>query len=238
MIADTLIVRWLGRQDYPACWQAMREFTQSRQEDRLDEIWLLEHNAIFTQGQNGRSEHILDTGTIPVIKTDRGGQITYHGPGQLMVYTLIDIKRKKMHVREFVSCLEQSVIDFLSSLGIEAESHCQAPGVYIDQKKICSIGLRIRRGCTYHGIAFNIAMDLSPFQRIHPCGFTDLQMTHLSEQLDRNLTSTKSEYNFVNNKASRSQILHTALQLMNYLMKNLRYTKQHFINDHLEKADG
>jgi lipoyl(octanoyl) transferase len=177
---DTLIIRWLPKQEYHSCWLAMREFTDHRTESTPDEIWLCEHEPVFTQGQNGKPEHILAAGDIPIVQTDRGGQVTYHGPGQLMVYTLIDLRRKKFNVRQLVSLIEQSVIDFLASLGITAAAKADAPGVYIDGKKICSIGLRIRRGCSYHGIAFNVALDLSPFQRINPCGFKDLEMTQLS----------------------------------------------------------
>lgn len=210
MTADMLTIRWLGQQDYLATWQAMQQFTQQRNEATRDEIWLLEHHPVFTQGQNGKQEHVLDPGTIPVIQTDRGGQVTYHGPGQLMVYTLIDLKRKKLNIRKLVTCLEQSVIDLLAEYGIIAEAKREAPGVYVKQNKICSIGLRIRKGCSYHGIAFNIAMDLGPFNRIHPCGFSQLKMTQLCE-----FTEVKGT-------------LETGHHLVNYLMKNLRYTTAHY----------
>lgn len=181
MLDNHLItLRWLNRQDYHDTWQAMRKFTDSRTDDTQDEIWFLEHSPVFTQGQNGRAEHILNAGDIPIVQTDRGGQITYHGPGQLMVYTLIDLKRKKFNVRELVTLLEQSVIGFLSDYEINASARQDAPGVYVKDAKICSIGLRIRRGCSYHGIAFNIGMDLSPFNRINPCGYTGLKMTQLA----------------------------------------------------------
>ena len=172
-------VRWLGQQDYVSCWQAMRNFTDQRDDSTVDEIWLLEHPPVFTQGQNGKPEHVLNPANIPVIKTDRGGQVTYHGPGQLMIYTLVDIKRKKMNIRELVTRLEQAIIDYLASLSIKAAAKREAPGVYVEDKKIASIGLRVRKGCAYHGIAFNIAMDLEPFKRINPCGFAKLQMTQL-----------------------------------------------------------
>ncbi len=178
---NTLLIRLLDMQDYHSCWQAMQQFTNQRHADTLDEIWLLEHYPVFTQGQNGKAEHILNAGDIPVINVDRGGQVTYHGPGQLVAYTLIDIKRKKFNVRELVTRLEQSVIQMLAEYQISATAKCTAPGVYVADKKICSIGLRIRRGCSYHGLAFNIAMDLEPFKRINPCGFSALQMTQLSE---------------------------------------------------------
>jgi lipoyl(octanoyl) transferase len=183
-------IRWLGKQEYQACWQRMQEFTKNRQEDTVDEIWLLEHEPVFTQGQNGKAEHLLKKGEIPVVQTDRGGQITYHGPGQLMVYTLIDIKRKQFNVRQFVSLLEQAIINLLAEFQIEAYAKLDAPGVYIKSntsdlsvidKKICSIGLRVRKGFAYHGIAFNVHMDLTPFDYINPCGFSNLKMTHFSE---------------------------------------------------------
>jgi lipoyl(octanoyl) transferase len=210
MIADLLTVRWLGQQDYMPCWQAMQAFTQNRDEATGDEVWLLEHRPVFTQGQNGKPEHVLNPGDIPVVQTDRGGQITYHGPGQLMIYTLIDLKRKKLNVRELVSLLEQSVIDLLAEYHITAIAKRDAPGVYVDHKKICSIGLRIKKGCSYHGIAFNITLDLEPFSRINPCGFSELKMAQFSEL--GGLTST----------------LETGRSLVKYLMKNLRYTS---VND-------
>lgn len=206
MTPDILTIRWLGSKDYQPCWEAMQEFTQSRNEDTADEIWLLEHTPVFTQGQNGKPEHVLNPGNIPVVQTDRGGQVTYHGPGQLMVYTLIDLRRKKINVRELVTALEQSVIDLLAEYGITAAAKQEAPGVYVGDKKICSIGLRIRKGCSYHGIAFNVALDLEPFSRINPCGFAQLQMVQFSE-----LGGLKST-------------LETGRGLVKYLSKNLRYT--------------
>lgn len=202
----SVIIRTLGFQDYQTSWQAMQEFTQQRTGDTLDEIWLLEHHPIFTQGQNGKSEHLLSTGNIPVIKTDRGGQVTYHGPGQLVAYMLIDMKRKKFHVRELVTLLEKSVIGMLADYHIQAQAKCEAPGVYCEQNKICSIGLRIRRGCSYHGLALNVALDLEPFERINPCGFHQLKMTSLSEQ------------------GGPSDISSVSLKLTNHLIKNLGYT--------------
>ena len=181
MIAEHLNIRWLGRQEYLACWASMQQFTNARNDETMDEIWLLEHHPVFTQGQNGKPEHVLNPGNIPIVQTDRGGQVTYHGPGQLMIYTLIDLKRKKLNVRELVTRLEQSIIDLLAEYGITALAKREAPGVYMDDKKICSIGLRIRKGCAYHGIAFNVALDLEPFTRINPCGFKELQMTQFAE---------------------------------------------------------
>lgn len=209
--ATTLNIRWLGQQDYAHCWQAMKDFTNQRDDQTVDEIWLLEHSPVFTQGQNGKEEHLLNPGSIPVVQTDRGGQVTYHGPGQLMVYILVDLKRKQLNVRDLVTKLEQSVIDLLAAHQITAVAKREAPGVYVDNKKICSIGLRIRRGCSYHGIAFNIAMDLEPFTRINPCGFKSLQMTQFSALA--NLDNTE--------EAGR--------QLANFLMQNLVYTHANYL---------
>ncbi len=178
---NTVIIRPLKKIDYETCWREMQNFTNTRTEETTDEIWLIEHPPVFTQGQNGKPEHLLNPGNIPVIKVDRGGQVTYHGPGQLVAYTLIDLKRKKFNIRQLVTLLEQSVIDVLSDYQIQAEARRDAPGIYVDQAKICSIGLRIRRGCSYHGLAFNIAMDLEPFSRINPCGYAKLKMTQLSD---------------------------------------------------------
>lgn len=206
MNTNLVTIRWLGRQDYLSSWEAMQQFTNHRDEQTVDEIWLLEHDPVFTQGQNGKPEHVLDAGNIPIVATDRGGQVTYHGPGQLMVYMLIDLKRKKLNVRTLVSLLEQSVIDLLAAHQIQAVAKQDAPGVYVDGKKICSIGLRIRRGCSYHGIAFNINMSLAPFKQINPCGFADLKMTQLAELI------------------GPCDVLETGEQLVTYLIKNLGYT--------------
>lgn len=157
----------------------MRLFTDSRNENTRDEIWLLQHPPVFTQGLAGKPEHILNPRTIPVVQTDRGGQVTYHGPGQLVLYALIDLKRKQLHTREFVHKLEQCIIDVLSQMNISAKSKCEAPGVYVNDEKICSIGLRVRKNCSYHGIAFNVDMDLTPFSYINPCGFQQLKMTQV-----------------------------------------------------------
>ena len=181
MINQTVIIRYLGLQEYTTCWKAMQAFTNKRDENTHDEIWLLQHAAVFTQGQNGKPEHLLNPGDIPVIPVDRGGQVTYHGPGQIIAYTLVDMKRKQLNVREMVSILEKSTIQVLAESGITATAKKDAPGIYVGAKKICSVGLRIRRGCSYHGLAFNIAMELEPFKRINPCGFKELEMTQLSE---------------------------------------------------------
>jgi lipoyl(octanoyl) transferase len=165
--------------DYQKTWENMRDFTDARTDDTTDEIWLLEHPPVFTQGLAGKPEHVLNPHDIPVIQTDRGGQVTYHGPGQLVLYVLIDLKRKQMHAREFVRTLENSVIALLADLSITAASKCDAPGVYVNDAKICSIGLRVRRGASYHGIALNVDMDLTPFSYINPCGYQHMQMTQI-----------------------------------------------------------
>jgi len=178
---NQLIVRKLGRQEYSPCWLAMQNFTNQRQDETPDELWLLEHPPIFTLGQNGKPEHILNAGEIPLLKIDRGGQVTYHGPGQLMAYTLINIKAKQLSIRRFVCVLEQTVIDLLAAYQIEGKAKSEAPGVYVGDQKIASIGLRIRRGCAFHGLALNVAMDLAPFSRINPCGYSGLEMTQISQ---------------------------------------------------------
>jgi lipoyl synthase len=179
-VEATPSVKWLGRVDYVPTWREMQRITDTRDESTPDEIWLLEHPPVFTQGLNGNPSHVLAAGDIPVVQIDRGGQVTYHGPGQLVVYPLIDIRRAKLGVRDLVTALERAVIDYCASLGITAECRKNAPGVYVDGRKIASVGLRIRRGASYHGLAFNVNMDLEPFQRINPCGYAGLQMTQLA----------------------------------------------------------
>jgi len=176
-----MIIRSLNRQPYLKTWQAMQDFTRARGADSPDEIWLLEHDPVFTQGQNGRPEHLLEAGDIPLVQSDRGGQITWHGPGQLMAYTLIDLRRRQLNVRTMVTALEQAVIRLLADYQLTAHAKALAPGVYFNDQKICSVGLRIRKGCSYHGLALNLNPDLSAFQRIHPCGFADLKMTRLCD---------------------------------------------------------
>ena len=239
----SLIVRQLGVCSYPEIWQDMRDFTQQRTAETPDELWLLEHTPVFTQGLAGKAEHVLNPGEIPVIQTDRGGQVTYHGPGQLVVYPLLDLSRRKLTIRGLVTTLEQCVIDLLNIHGITGQTRQNAPGVYVESKilgvpaegnspypmgveggesfapppsfraigsadaqdmnrkalplysagmpaKICSIGLRVRRGCSYHGIALNVAMDLTPFSSINPCGFEGLNMAQMSSFVP-NLTCEK-----------------------------------------------
>lgn len=161
--------------------QKMREFTDARNENTPDELWIVEHTPVYTLGQAGKKEHILNPKNIPVIQTDRGGQVTYHGPGQLVIYLLIDIKRRKIGVRGLVTAIESSIIDLLKKYNITAQAKCDAPGVYVGDDKICSIGLRIRKGCSYHGLAFNINMDISPFLGINPCGYAGLKMIQLKD---------------------------------------------------------
>jgi len=175
-----LVVRELGHQAYEPVWRAMQEFTNTRNESTPDEIWFCDHESVFTLGLNTKPEHLLAPGDIPVIQIDRGGQVTYHGPGQLMIYPLIDLRRAGLGVRDLVTALEQSVVDLAADYGIEAASRCDAPGVYIDGVKLASVGLRIRRGSSFHGMALNVDVDLEPFSRINPCGFKDLQLTDLA----------------------------------------------------------
>lgn len=176
-----LQVRSLGLKPYETVWQDMKQFTQSRHPNTPDELWLLEHPPVYTQGQAGKAMHILNSNAIPVIQTDRGGQVTYHGPGQLVGYVLMDIRRKNIGIRTLVCQLESLLIKLLDTFNIHAERRCGAPGVYVNEKKIASIGLRVKNGCTYHGIALNVAMDLTPFSGIHPCGYSTLQMTQIRE---------------------------------------------------------
>jgi lipoyl(octanoyl) transferase len=177
---STPLLKYLGRVPYEPTWHAMQRFTDTRDETTRDEIWLLEHPSIFTLGLNGKPEHVLAAGDIPVVQIDRGGQVTYHGPGQLVVYPLIDLRRHKLGVRELVMALEKAVIDTAAEWGIAAEAKREAPGVYVSGRKLASVGLRIRRGCSYHGLAFNVAMDLEPFQRINPCGYQGLEIIDLA----------------------------------------------------------
>jgi lipoyl(octanoyl) transferase len=176
-----VIIRELGLQPYETIWRDMQQFTQERTEETPDEIWVLEHLPVYTLGLNGKQEHLLNPGDIPVIQSDRGGQVTYHGPGQLVVYTLIDIKRLKLGIRQLVTLLEQAMIATLAQFGIAAIAKPEAPGVYVNDKKIGSIGIRIKNNASYHGISLNNNMDLSPFNYINTCGFKDLQVTQLAD---------------------------------------------------------
>lgn len=183
-MSEHLIVRQLGLRDWHAVSQAMHQFTDQRTAETSDELWLVQHPAVFTQGQAGKAEHLLSPGDIPVMQSDRGGQVTYHGPGQQILYVMIDIRRRKLGVRQLVTILEQTVINTLADYSVTARSREDAPGVYVDGKKICSLGLRIRKGCSFHGLALNIDMDLGPFLRINPCGYAGMEMTRLADLAD------------------------------------------------------
>ena len=176
-----IIIKKLGSQPYADIWQEMKHFTDSRDASTSDEIWLLEHPPVFTQGQAGKAEHILQTGDIPIVQCDRGGQVTYHGPGQIIAYLLIDLKRRGIGVRQFVSHIENAIISVLKNYNLSATARSDAPGVYIDGAKIASLGLRVRRGRSYHGLSFNIDMDLSPFKYINPCGMQNLPIVQLKD---------------------------------------------------------
>jgi len=177
----SILIRHLGLVAYPPVYQAMQTFTDTRQPQTLDELWILQHFPVYTLGQAGLPKHLLQTGKIPIYHIDRGGQVTYHGPGQLVVYILMDLKRNHWGVKTLVEALEQSVIDYLASCSITAHRREKAPGVYVKQAKIAALGLKIRRGCSYHGLSFNINMDLTPFCGINPCGYQGLQVTQLSD---------------------------------------------------------
>ena len=175
-----LLVRQLGLCDYEPVWHAMQDFTDQRDENTVDELWLVQHPPVFTQGQAGKAEHVLAPGDIPVVQVDRGGQVTYHGPGQIVAYPLVDIRRRGVGVRDFVNCIEESIIQVLHHYGVDGVRRQGAPGVYVNGEKIASVGLRVRQGRTFHGLSFNIDMDLEPFQRINPCGYEGLVVTQLS----------------------------------------------------------
>jgi len=182
--AMPLIVRHLGEVGYHDTWQRMQEFTNARQADSADELWFLQHPPVFTLGKNGKAEHLLNTAEIPVINVDRGGQVTYHGPGQMVVYTLLDLNRLHIGVRQLVTIIEQTIVELLASYGIEANARREAPGVYVNGAKIAALGLRVRRGCSFHGMALNVDMDLEPFTRINPCGYEGLEVTQLKQFVD------------------------------------------------------
>ncbi len=175
------ILRRLGLQDYEKVWKNMQSYTLTRDQQSKDEIWIVEHPPVFTLGLNGKTEHLLNIENIPVVETDRGGQVTYHGPGQCVIYLLLNIERLKMSVREIVTLLEQAMIASLSQYGIKAEAKPEAPGVYVNNKKIGSVGLRVKRGCCYHGLSFNNNMDLDPFNMINTCGYPNLEVTQLAD---------------------------------------------------------
>ena len=206
-IADQLIVRDLGLVDYEESWHRMQTLTSERDDSTADEIWLVQHPPVFTQGQAGKTEHLVATGDIPVIQVDRGGQVTYHGPGQLVVYLMLNLRRHTIGVRDLVTLMENTVVDVLAQQGIKAYPKADAPGVYVDEAKISSLGLRVRRGCSFHGLALNIDMDLEPFLRINPCGYAGLHMTQVKT------LAPEAEFDTI--KA----------QVLNYLIKKIGYTQ-------------
>lgn len=215
----TLHIRQLGIQDYQQIWHQMQDFTDNRNADTPDEIWLVQHPAVFTQGSAGKPEHLLNPTKIPVVQSDRGGQITYHGIGQQIMYVLIDLKRlkaegKDISVRDLVTALEQSVVKTLADYGVESYPKPDAPGVYVEEKKICSLGLRIRKGCSFHGLALNIKMDLSPFRNINPCGYAGLEMCQLAD--------------FV--PAEQADCEQVALKLVHYFTQILGYNSDQIVN--------
>ncbi|CED70808.1 lipoyltransferase (lipoate-protein ligase B) [Aliivibrio wodanis] len=224
LLNKRLVVKNLGRQDYEPVWKAMHTFTDERDENTCDEVWLVEHNPVFTQGQAGKEEHVLAAGDIPIVKSDRGGQVTYHGPGQLVAYVLINLRRKNIGVRELVTHIENTVVNTLHQFSIESAARPDAPGVYVDNKKICSLGLRIRKGCSFHGLALNINMDLSPFLRINPCGYAGMEMIQLHDLVKEN--------DEVKNKAEHVEDVHPLL--IKELTTLLDYTDIEYI---MESSD-
>jgi lipoyl(octanoyl) transferase len=180
----SIIVHHLGEVPYNETWQKMQDFTNSRDENTADELWFLQHPPVYTMGKNAKSEHLLAPDDIPVVNSDRGGQVTYHGPGQLMVYTLLDLKRLKIGVRDLVTLIEKTLIELLDDYGIAANARSDAPGVYVNNAKIAALGLRIRKGCSFHGLALNVDMDLEPFSRINPCGYEGLKITQLKNFIE------------------------------------------------------
>ena len=184
LMSDQIIIRHLGLQDYEPVWRAMSNFTDQRDSDTVDELWLVEHPPVFTQGQAGKEEHLLMPGDIPVVQVDRGGQVTYHGPGQLVGYPMIDLRRRGIGVRELVSRTESTIVDTLAELGVEAYPKADAPGVYVDEDKVASLGFRIRKGCSFHGLSLNVDMDLAAFSRINPCGYQGLKMVRTVDLSD------------------------------------------------------
>lgn len=206
-----LICRDLGVIDYTETWERMKQFTQTRSKDDADEIWLLEHPSLFTQGQAGKEEHLLAPGDIPVIQVDRGGQVTYHGPGQLVAYVMVDLKRLGIGVRDLVSVLENAVVGTLVQNAIEAYPKPDAPGVYVNEQKIASLGLRVRRGCSFHGLALNVDMDLTPFNRINPCGYQGLQMVDM-KRLNKDAILSNVKVQLANQLAEQLGYSYPAIQ--------------------------
>ena len=193
-MGHALVVKNLGEKPYVKTWQTMKSFTDSRRECDADEIWFVQHPPVYTLGQAGNVEHLLMPGNIPVVHTDRGGQVTYHGPGQLVCYLLLDVRRLQLGVRGLVTAIEQSIVQLINSYGFAAESKPEAPGVYVDGKKLAALGLRIRKGCSYHGLSLNVDMDLGPFSYINPCGFKGLEVVDMKRLgIDRPITEIMEE---------------------------------------------
>nr|WP_269783391.1 lipoyl(octanoyl) transferase LipB [Marinibactrum halimedae] len=209
----TVVIRDLGQQAYEPVWKSMLEFTDARDQHTQDEIWVVEHTPVFTQGQAGKAEHILAPGDIPVVQVDRGGQVTYHGPGQLVIYPLVDIRRKKMGVRELVTAIETSIVETLCSIEVTAYPKADAPGVYVQhnnhEHKIASLGLRVRKGSSFHGLALNVAMDLSPFSRINPCGYAGMPMSQVQDVMP----SWQSEGSF---QQVKSTLIRTLMERLGF----------------------
>jgi lipoyl(octanoyl) transferase len=210
-MTSELIIRDLGQREYLPTWRAMQAFTDRRAADTADEIWLLEHPPVFTLGRAGKTEHLLNPGDIPVVHIDRGGQVTYHGPGQLVVYLLLDLKRLGLGIRPLVEHIENAVIALLADYGITARARREAPGVYVNDNKVAALGLRVRRGGCYHGLSLNVDMDLKPFERINPCGHPGLQVTQIRDLLPAGL-----------NESTREQLKR---QLLSHLTEPLGYAK-------------
>ena len=214
---NKLIVRDLGLQEYQPIWQAMQDFTAKRDESTADELWCLEHHAVFTMGLNGKNKHLLNVSKIPVLNIDRGGQVTYHGPGQLVIYTLIDLSRLNISVKELVNYIEVAIIKLLQQHNIKASGKEGAPGVYVENKKIAALGLRIKRNRSYHGLSLNVDMDLSPFQQINPCGYENLEVTQLKD--------------FKNNseiEKIKSELITILSEQLGYKEKNIKLTTNTF----------
>lgn len=207
--------KFLGKVAYEPTWKEMQAYALERSDDAIDKFWLLEHPPVFTQGMNGNAEHVLFPGDIPVVPIDRGGQVTYHGPGQLVVYPLLDLKRLKLGPRDLVCAIEKSIIATLSDYGIDAYGKRDAPGVYVKERKIASIGLRIKKNHTYHGLAFNVDMDLEPFGRINPCGYQDLEMTDIARELQR-----------LNSNIDKPNLRQVADKLLPHLLRHLGFDKE------------
>jgi lipoyl(octanoyl) transferase len=207
--SQALNIRYLGLQDYQHIWQKMSDFTTHRTAGTADEIWILEHSAVFTQGCAGKAEHLLKSTDIPVVKSDRGGQITYHGPGQIIVYLLIDLRRQQINVRSLVSIIETSIINLLSAHDVIAVAKADAPGVYVNGKKIASLGLKIRKGCSFHGLALNVDMGLAPFLCINPCGYVGLEMTQCKQE---GINSTTQELSTLLVKHITEQLTYSKIE--------------------------